>query len=531
GDRPLASAGPVLPARTSVAGQAAVGHAVRARGLLAQAGDLVLQVGLEVALEPVPVRRVLLGALEGEDVGRHAVQEPAVVGDDHGAAGELQQSVLERAEGLHVQVVRRLVQEQHVAALLEGEREVQAVALAAGEHAGLLLLVRALEAELADVGARGDLDLADLDEVEPVGDDLPEVLLRVDVLAVLVDVADLDALTDLQLAAVELLEAHDGLEQGGLADAVGADAAHDAVRPQGDGEPVDEQTVPEALLQVLAVDDLVAQPRARRDGDLLEVELAGLLGLRGHLLVAGKTRLGLRLAALGVGADPVQLLLEAPGELLVLLALDLEALLLLLQIGGVVALVGVEVAAVDLGDPLGDVVEEVAVVGDGDDGALVLLEVLLEPEHALGVEVVGGLVQQQQVGLLQQQLAQRHATALAAGEVGDGLVAGRAAQRVHRLLELRVEVPAVLGVDLGLELAHLLHQRVEVRVGLGHLLADGVEALDLLEQLAHALLDVLQDGLGLVQRRLLQQDADAVAGAEAGLAVGGLVQAGHDLQD
>ena len=170
-------------------------------------------------------------------------------------------------------------------------------------------------------------------------------------------------------------------------------------------------------------------------------------------------------------------------------------------------------------------------MGDGDDGALVLLEVLLEPEHALGVEVVGGLVQQQQVGLLQQQLAQRHATALAAGEVGDGLVAGRAAQRVHRLLELRVEVPAVLGVDLGLELAHLLHQRVEVRVGLGHLLADGVEALDLLEQLAHALLDVLQDGLGLVQRRLLQQDADAVAGAEARLAVGGLVQPRHDLQD
>src|SRR5699024_5673124 len=55
------------PRARSVAGQATVGHAVRASGLLAQALDLVGLVGLEVALEPVPVRRVLLGALVGQD--------------------------------------------------------------------------------------------------------------------------------------------------------------------------------------------------------------------------------------------------------------------------------------------------------------------------------------------------------------------------------------------------------------------------------------------------------------------------------
>ncbi len=104
-------------------------------------------------------------------------------------------------------------------------------------------------------------------------------------------------------------------------------------------------------------------------------------------------------------------------------------------------------------------------MGDGDDRALVLLEVLLEPEHALGVEVVGGLVQQQQVGLLQQQLAQRDTAPLTAGEVGDLLIAGRAAQRVHRLLELGVQIPAVGCVDLRLEPAHLLHQRIEVGIG------------------------------------------------------------------
>ena len=75
-------------------------------------------------------------------------------------------------------------------------------------------------------------------------------------------------------------------------------------------------------------------------------------------------------------------------------------------------------AAVELEDPARDVVEEVAIVGDRDDGALVLLEVALEPRDRLGVEVVGRLVEEQQVGRREQQPAQRDAPALATGELG-----------------------------------------------------------------------------------------------------------------
>ena len=45
-------------------------------------------------------------------------------------------------------------------------------------------------------------------------------------------------------------------------------------------------------------------------------------------------------------------------------------------------------------------------MGDGDDRALILLQVLLQPVDALGVEVVGGLVEQEHVGLGQEQAAQ-----------------------------------------------------------------------------------------------------------------------------
>ncbi len=160
----------------------------------------------------------------------------------------------------------------------------------------------------------------------------------------------------------------------------------------------------------------------------------------------------------------------------------------------------------------------------GDDGTRVGREVLLQPEDGLGVEVVGRLVEEQQVRLLQEQLAQRDAATLTTGEVGDRAVRRRAAQGVHRLLELGVEVPRVGVVDLLLELAHLLHERVEVRVGLAHLLGDGVEPVELGLDLAGALLDVAEDGLVLVERRLLEEDAHGRARLEARLAVARLVE-------
>ncbi len=186
-----------------------------------------------------------------------------------------------------------------------------------------------------------------------------------------------------------------------------------------------------------------------------------------------------------------------------------EARLLLLQPARVVALIGDALAAVELEDPAGDVVEEVAVVGDRDDRALVLGQVLLEPGDRLGVEVVGGLVEQQQVGRAQQQPAERHAPALAAGERAHVGVRRRQAQGVHRVFELRVEVPRVGRVDLRLDVAELLGRLIGV-VG-GQL----VEAIEQRLGLGDAVLDVALDVLGLVEMGLLLEHADGRARARA----------------
>ena len=119
-------------------------------------------------------------------------------------------------------------------------------------------------------------------------------------------------------------------------------------------------------------------------------------------------------------------------------------------------------AAVELEDPARGVVEEVAIVRHRDHGAGKALQELLEPLHALGVEVVGRLVEQQQVGLRQQQPAERDAALLAAGEHVDLLLPRRQAQRVGRDLEL----VGAAGVEHRLELGLLLGELVEVGVGL-----------------------------------------------------------------
>src|SRR5688572_26410374 len=131
--------------------------AVRAVRVLAEPAAAVLFVSLVVALEP----HGFAVTLEGEDVGGDAVEEPAIVGDHHGATGERQQRLFERAQRVDVEIVGRLVEQQQVAALLEELGEVDAVALAARQAADALLLIAALEAEPGAVGARRDLALSE----------------------------------------------------------------------------------------------------------------------------------------------------------------------------------------------------------------------------------------------------------------------------------------------------------------------------------------------------------------------------------
>ena len=78
-------------------------------------------------------------------------------------------------------------------------------------------------------------------------------------------------------------------------------------------------------------------------------------------------------------------------------------------------------AVADFEDARGQLVDEIAVVGDKDDRAGVLHQRFEQDVFGAQVEVVGGLVEQQEVGGVQQHFQQRVTIALASGEDADTL--------------------------------------------------------------------------------------------------------------
>ena len=451
------------------------------------------------------------------------------MGDHHGAAGKLEQRFFQGAQGFHVQVVGGLVQHQHVATLGQGLGQVQSAALTAGEVAHQLLLVVALEVEAADVGTAGHDELPHHDVVQATRDVFPDRLVVGQVLAALVHKRQLGCLADQHLAAVGLLHALDHAEQRGLAGAVRADDAHDGPRRHLEVHVVQQHAPAEALAHALELDHLVAQALGHGNEDLVGL-VAALVVDVGQLLETGQTRLALGLAALGVGAHPLELFLHGPHAGVFLLLLTFQALLFLVQPVGIVALPGNAGAAVQFQDPLGRVVEEVAVVGDCHHRAREALQEVFQPLHALGVQVVGGLVQQQHVGPGQQQAAQRHAALLTARQVADGGLPRRQAQRVGGHLELQVSVLAASCGNDGFQLGLLRGQLVKVRIRLGVLGVHLVQPLLGREHAADALLHRLAHRQRRIHLRLLRQVADVQAGHGHGLALDVLVQARHDLQ-
>ena len=133
-------------------------------------------------------------------------------------------------------------------------------------------------------------------------------------------------------------------------------------------------------------------------------------------------------------------------------------------------------------------------MGDGDHGARVALQELLQPVHRFSVQVVGRLVEQEHVGLGQQQLTQGNAPLFTAREQPDFGVPGRQAQGVGGDFELVLGVGASAGDD-GLHIGLLGGELVKVSVFLGvggvNLFQPGLGGI----QAAHAGLHTLTHGL------------------------------------
>jgi hypothetical protein len=200
--------------------------------------------------------------------------------------------------------------------------------------------------------------------------------------------------------------------------AVGPDQRDAVVIIDAQVEPAQHRNVAVADRHVVESDDWRRQRFCRR----------GYLDRAHGIVDDGRNRLQscqqleprLRLACLGgLGAearhesfDPLAL------GLLLLGALEIERLLLapLASEAGIVAAVKRELAALEVQDVADGAVEQVAVVADHHDGVRIAREIILQPQRPFQVEIVGRLVQQQKIGLGEEERGERDPHAPAAGE-------------------------------------------------------------------------------------------------------------------
>ena len=98
--------------------------------------------------------------------------------DHHGTAGKAFQTFFERTEGVHVDIVGRFVEQEHVAFFLQGHRQVQTVTFTTREHTAELFLVGTREVEAAQVGTGIDIAAAHTDEVVATAHHLIDTLVQ-----------------------------------------------------------------------------------------------------------------------------------------------------------------------------------------------------------------------------------------------------------------------------------------------------------------------------------------------------------------
>ncbi len=157
--------------------------------------------------------------LQGHGARPNRVQQRPVVGDEQHRARELPQRALERLAALQVEMVRRLIEHEHVGSRADEDRQRQPAALAARELAQRLLGLLAGEQEPPQerprlVGRQSRGALRGLQwRAGAAGREL---------VGVLAQVAELDVVPCAQLARLELPATGERLDQRRLAGAVGA---------------------------------------------------------------------------------------------------------------------------------------------------------------------------------------------------------------------------------------------------------------------------------------------------------------------
>ena len=351
----------------------------------------------------------------------HALHEIAVVRDQKQRAGPSVEQVFHLREHVGVQIVARLVQDEHVRLVKQDEHQRKTTLLPARQVTHRLVKVIASKAEALEQLRRRGLLAVEHHAARIAADDLAHAVASQfhQVIEVLRQHGELHGLADLHTSRTRSERTLDHPQKRGLARAVLADDAEAVTRADNPRHVVEHGLSAEAHRHVGQVDHLLAQARNRHPLELKRVAQWRHVGDQLAGSVDAKLRLGrARLRPAGKpGELAAQLVLATLlGHLRLTVALDA-----LLDIGGETALERVDRAVVHFPHRKAHLVEEPAVVRDHQKRARPMfpacLQMMRKPSDGAHVEMVGGLVEHEHVPVADEQTRQVNAAALSARQV------------------------------------------------------------------------------------------------------------------
>ena len=196
----------------------------------------------------------------------------------------------------------------------------------------------------------------------------------------------------------------------------------------------------------------------------------------------------------------------------------------------VVADVLLDLAVVDVHDVGADGVQEVAVVADYDDktGVLVVHDEVFQPVDCLNIEVVGRLVEQNDIRLTEKRLRKQDLHLLAAVRVGHKVIVllDRDAETLQKAARVGFGLPAVHFRKLRLQLAGA----EAVRLGEILFFVERVLFLHHVVEMLIAHDDGVKNGIFVVLELILLEDGHARALLDGDIAGGRLQLPGENFQ-
>ena len=274
--------------------------------------------------------------------------------------------------------------------------------------------------------------------------------------------------------------------------------------------------------------NLIAKAICHRNKDFIGF-VAALVFVARQLFETIQASLGLSLTPLGILAHPFQFMFDGLGARFLLTLFLFQTFFLLVKPGRIVTLPGNAFTAVKFKNPFGCVIQEVTIVGNGNNRSRETMQELLQPFNAFSVQMVCRFVQQQHIWTRQQQTAQSHTALFTAGQMTNFGFPRRQAKSIRRNFHLRRSIRTGSGNN-GFQTGLFCGQCIKVSIWFGICRIHSIKLGLSLHHFAHAFFYGLANRCFRIELRFLRQITNLEIVLPRNFAIDVFIDTGHNLQ-